>query len=169
MIESLLGLDFTLTLIAKKLGRHVSTISREVKRHSTGKYSPWASQIDADTKKGNCGRKRVLDRLSLRSLIVDKLILGWSPEQISGRLKLEGINLSHEAILYSLKEFKAKTLTFDNGLEFAGHEYIGKELNTNIYFCHPYSSYEKGTNENTNGLLRRYLPKRKSFSGLESK
>lgn len=52
-----------------------------------------------------------------------------------------------------------KTVTFDNGKEFAGHEKIDKIIKCQSYFCHPYSSWERGLNENTNGLLRQYIPK----------
>lgn len=52
-----------------------------------------------------------------------------------------------------------KTITFDNGTEFARHADIAAGLPVDIYFAAPYSSYQRGTNENTNGLLRRYFPK----------
>jgi IS30 family transposase len=52
-----------------------------------------------------------------------------------------------------------KTLTLDNGLEFSDHERIAKSLSLRIYFAHPYSSWERGINENTNGLIRQYFPK----------
>lgn len=55
------------------------------------------------------------------------------------------------------------TLTYDNGSEFAKHETINEALNCKSYFCRPFSSGERGTNENTNGLIRQYLPKRMSF------
>lgn len=52
-----------------------------------------------------------------------------------------------------------KTITFDNGTEFAKHELITRSLPADIYFARPYAAYQRGTNENTNGLIRRYLPK----------
>lgn len=52
-----------------------------------------------------------------------------------------------------------KTITFDNGLEFAHHESIGRALEAATYFAHPYHSWERGLNENTNGLIRQYIPK----------
>lgn len=52
-----------------------------------------------------------------------------------------------------------KTITFDNGLEFACHEYISKQLGAATYFARPYHSWERGLNENTNGLIRQYIPK----------
>jgi transposase, IS30 family len=59
-----------------------------------------------------------------------------------------------------------KTLTLDNGTEFALHDKISKELNTSIYFANPYSPWERGLNENTNGLIRRFYPKGTDFSGV---
>jgi len=56
-----------------------------------------------------------------------------------------------------------KTITFDNGTEFAKHETIAHILSVAIYFAAPYSSYQRGTNENTNGLIRRFLPKGTDF------
>lgn len=58
------------------------------------------------------------------------------------------------------------TLTADNGPEFAGHEPLGRLLGLDVYFAHPYHSWERGTNENTNGLLRQYLPKTMPFDPL---
>ena len=52
-----------------------------------------------------------------------------------------------------------KTITFDNGKEFAGHEQVAAELGCKCYFADPYSSWQRGTNENTNGLIRQYFPK----------
>jgi transposase, IS30 family len=66
-----------------------------------------------------------------------------------------------EAIIVMLQPHKqvCHTLTFDNGKEFAQHQYIAKSLATDVYFAHPYCSWERGLNENTNGLLRQYFPK----------
>jgi len=61
---------------------------------------------------------------------------------------------------------KRQTLTTDNGREFAGHRRLGKLLGLQVYFAHPYSAWERGTCENTNGLLRQYLPKKTDFSML---
>lgn len=59
-----------------------------------------------------------------------------------------------------------KTLTLDNGKEFAFHEAIAQRNAMDVYFAHPYHSWERGTNENTNGLIRRIHPKRSSFAGI---
>lgn len=52
-----------------------------------------------------------------------------------------------------------QSITFDNGKEFALHEHIAQELNTQVYFARAYHSWERGTNENTNGLIHQFLPK----------
>jgi len=59
---------------------------------------------------------------------------------------------------------KIHTITYDNGLEFAEHERMAKALDVDIYFAHPYSSWERGINENTNGLIRQYFPKGTDFN-----
>jgi len=59
------------------------------------------------------------------------------------------------------------TITADNGKEFAYHEEISKALSVDVYFAHPYSSWERGLNENTNGLLRQYFPKNTDFKKVE--
>jgi IS30 family transposase len=57
-----------------------------------------------------------------------------------------------------------KTLTFDNGKEFAGHDYIDQHLQSTAYFARPFASWERGSNENLNGLLRKYVPKKRAIS-----
>lgn len=69
-------------------------------------------------------------------------------------------------IFRALPEFARKTVTLDNGLEFVRHQELTKETGMDVYFADPYRSGQRGTNENTNGLLRRYLPKKTSFRGL---
>ena len=59
---------------------------------------------------------------------------------------------------------RVKTLTFDNGTEFMRHEKIGKVLGAKTYFANPYSSWERGINENTNGLVRQFFPKGTNFN-----
>lgn len=61
------------------------------------------------------------------------------------------------------------TITGDNGSEFAYHEKIAETLKAKFYFAHPYSSWERGLNENTNGLVRQYLKKGSSFSDVNDR
>jgi len=58
------------------------------------------------------------------------------------------------------------SVTLDNGKEFAHHEDIAKDAVLDVFFAHPYHSWERGTNENTNGLIRRLHPKKSSFAGI---
>jgi len=64
---------------------------------------------------------------------------------------------------------QAHTLTSDHGKEFADHEQIAERLNLKFYFAHPYAAWERGTNENTNGLLRQYFPKKFVFLTISNK
>jgi IS30 family transposase len=59
-----------------------------------------------------------------------------------------------------------RTITFDNGREFAGHQQVAKALSCDCYFAHPYQSWERGLNENTNGLIRQYFPKGTDLRGV---
>lgn len=67
-----------------------------------------------------------------------------------------------EATVRLLKDTAAgvKTITFDNGKEFTNHQNMAQRLNCQVFFAHPYSPWERGANENTNGLLRQYVPKK---------
>ena len=69
--------------------------------------------------------------------------------------------LVRQSIVQGLKPYQNQinTITYENGLEFSEHQNIAQTLSANIYFAHPYSSWERGLNENTNGLIRQYLPK----------
>lgn len=74
-----------------------------------------------------------------------------------------------KAFARELKKFPkelTKTMTHDNGLEMAQHKMFTKQTHIQVYFCHPYSSWERGTNENTNGLIRDFWPKGFDFSTL---
>ena len=61
---------------------------------------------------------------------------------------------------------KVHTITVDNGKEFCEHELIAAGLQARLYFAHPYSSWERGLNENTNGLVRQYFPKKYEFARI---
>jgi IS30 family transposase len=76
--------------------------------------------------------------------------------------------LVSEAIIQLLKPYikHTHTLTPDNAKEFAYHQKIAKQLDTKVYFANPYSSWERGLNEHTNGLLRQYLPKKMRFDNI---
>jgi len=60
-----------------------------------------------------------------------------------------------------------KTMTYDNGMEMANHKSFTQNTGMPVFFAHPFSSWERGTNENTNGLIRRYLPKKTDFNKVK--
>ena len=258
--------------IAAFLGRHKSTIGREVERNKTmGEYQPEQAHRLALKRR----RAKIRPCFGGSVWIQVKLLLqlDWSPQQISGRLKVEeGISISHECIyqyiyadkksggqlhrhlrcqkkrrkrygtydcrgvirnrvsieerpeivgersrvgdwegdtmigknhkgalvtlverksLYTIIDAVARrtaaavhgaivsglaphkgkphTLTYDNGKEMAEHEQITDGLGIRVYFAHPYSSWERGVNENTNGLIRQYFPKDRELIGVTRK
>ena len=69
-------------------------------------------------------------------------------------------------IIIALVFGKIKSITYDNGIEFSLWKITEKELNANIYFANPYHSWERGRNENANGLIRDFLPKGTDFKKL---
>jgi transposase, IS30 family len=248
--------------IAANLSVHPSTISRELLRGRGQRgYRPKQAQHLAESRL----RRRQRSRIAASTwAVVERLLWKqWSPEQISGRLKLEGqasvsheriyqhiyrdkreggrlylhlrcrkkrrkrygtyslrgqlpnrtsidlrpkivdgrsrigdweadtlIGKAHQAGILSLVERKSKltrlgrllrrtkeevkdvaitllapvkarvhTITSDNGREFADHQEIAEKLGARFYFAHPYAAWERGVNENTNGLVRQYFPK----------
>lgn len=70
----------------------------------------------------------------------------------------EGVTAVITGLLAPYKD-RCHTITFDNGKEFADHQTMAEALKADIYFAHPYHSWERGLNENSNGLLRQYFPK----------
>jgi len=60
-----------------------------------------------------------------------------------------------------------KTMTYDNGTEMADHKWLTNNTGIKVYFANPYASWERGTNENTNGLIRRFLPKKTDFKNID--
>jgi IS30 family transposase len=101
------------------------------------------------------------DRKSVLVTVVDRASL----YTVCSRVLSRSARVVSQAIIRLLRPFKerVKTLTFDNGSEFVKHETIAQALEAATYFAHPYSSWERGVNENTNGLLRQFFPKHTDF------
>jgi IS30 family transposase len=275
IIANLLSGGSSLGEIAKVVGRDRSTISRELNRNSPPerrRYVPCRAHARACERKTNANKHERLKNDLVRQYVKDGLIKGWSPEQISGRIRIDhpGQTINHEAIyqyiyhpqnpdrlemiqllrrahkkrrnkgigrkvrktkipnripldarpksvenrrqsghwegdslisrkskaalntlverksrlvlitklprksadetnravIERLKKLPAKgrqTLTLDNGTENAKHEALSARLGIKCYFARPYASWERGTNENANGLIRWYLPKGTDF------
>lgn len=84
-------------------------------------------------------------------------------------LEQKSVRFTKDAIYKALNRYPnriRKTITYDNGSENCCHEWINRELGVQSYFCNPYHSWEKGTIENTNGLIRRFIPKKTDLSKL---
>ena len=85
---------------------------------------------------------------------------------VMAKVEKKTSELVSSAIVDKLQPLAArvKTLTFDNGKEFAGHAQIDQQLQSTAYFARPFASWERGSNENLNGLLRQYVPKKRAMS-----
>jgi IS30 family transposase len=154
-------------------------------RHKNKKYH----------KRSNEYQKRgiIKDRISIdkRAKIVDKKsrIGDWEIDTVIGKnhkgaivtivdrkskfVLIKRVDSKHadvvtKATVELLQPLKALTLTItaDNGKEFAYHKLIASQLDTKVYFCDPYSSWQRGLNEHTNGLIRQYIPKKSEFDNI---
>ncbi len=269
-ISTLLANNLSLTYISKTIGVSVSTVSREIKRNSSKRgYSYRLAHEYAKIRMERTCNHRIKEPIRRRAieLLSSKQ---YSPEQISGVFRLQGIKLSHETIYKWIRADKAAggslylhcrhrlkhkkrivgtapyirdrvsiherppqadgsrfgdwemdtivgqtgkevivtlverrtnymlmqrlpagkqakgladavirmlfpfrqyvhTITTDNGCEFAEHKTIAKHLRTTVYFADPYASWQKGTIENTNKLVRQYIPKGSSLNEFTDK
>jgi IS30 family transposase len=163
----------------KRNGGELYTYLRQGKKKRRKKYGKTASK-----------RGQIQDRVSIHerpAVIENREEYGhWEGDTIIGKnrkkamitlverkggfsiiRKVESKNANNVAkeIVKAVQKYKVliKSITFDNGLEFAEHKMIAKALKCMIYFAEPYSSYQRGTNENTNGLIRQYFPKGTDF------
>ncbi len=138
-------------------------------------------------------RGQIPDRVSIdhRPVIVDtkKRIGDWETDTIIGKnhkgvvltiverkskitlmrkLPSKHSDLIADAMVELLLPYRNRvhTITTDNGKEFSNHKNVAKRLGANIYFAHPYHSWERGLNENTNGLIRQYFSKKFNFDKI---
>jgi len=258
--------------IARALGKSHATVSRELKRNGMDKeYVAYRADRFAMRRKKRAARRKRLKNDVTRRYVHEKLKLGWSPEQIAGRIAMDQpmSSISHEAIYQYIyheakdligylarrhrkryrmcylrkpkaslipnriliierpeevnqrrvfghwetdamvsraskaalnvlvermsrytkvtklakksadltkeaivrrlrleKSLSRLTITYDNGIENIYHECVNRKLRTKSYFCIPYHSWEKGTVENTIGLIRRFIPKKTDLSRI---
>lgn len=116
---------------------------------------------EGDTIVGGERTQRILTHVDRKSgyLIADKLTVVTSEilqQTIVKRMK------------YLPKE-KRRSITYDNGTEFNDYERIERHTKADVYFCYPYHSWERGTNENTNGLIRQFFPKGSAFGTIRQR
>ncbi|GHS90824.1 IS30 family transposase [Bacteroidia bacterium] len=110
---------------------------------------------EIDTIIGKDGKGAILTITERQTgfLLMERLPMGKQAESLS-KVAVR--------LLFAYKK-TVHTITSDNGSEFANHEYISQKLNADFYFAHPYSSWERGLNEYTNGLIRQYITKSSDF------
>lgn len=116
---------------------------------------------EGDTIVGKERTARILTHVERKS--------GYLLATLMTTVSADGVSEISTRSFKQLPKNKTQTITYDNGSEFASFEATGKKTGMTIYFAHPYHSWERGTNENTNGLIRRYYPKGTYFSKISPK
>lgn len=113
-------------------------------------------EMDTIVGRGNHGAIVTLIERSTNMLFMRKLKNGKNAKELA------------RTVIHLLSPFKEhiKSITTDNGTEFACHEMIAKSLGVTIYFADPYASWQKGAIENANGLIRQYVPKKETFEHI---
>jgi len=91
---------------------------------------------------------------------------GYLLADILNRATAENVKQATIKRFYQIPKKKKLSITYDNGTEFSAHETIEERTKIPIYFAHPYHSWERGTNENTNGLLRQFFPKKMPLANV---
>ncbi len=116
---------------------------------------------EGDTVVGKEKTKRILTYVDRKSgkLLAAKLETGTAAE----------VREKTGTLFRNVPQDKKQTITYDNGSEFSDHELIERDNKLSVYFAYPYHSWERGTNENTNGLLRQFFPKGSPFATITQK
>jgi len=119
------------------------------------RYGNW--EIDTIIGENQKGAILTITERKTGFLVMEKMKFGKQAEPLA------------KAVVRLLFPYKntVHTITSDNGTEFAEHEYIAKKLKADFYFAHPYSSWERGLNEYTNGLVRQYIIKGSNFDNYD--
>jgi len=131
--------------------RHISERPKIVESRRTRQH------IEIDTVIGKGSKNCVVTLVERKSGYV---MIGKLKDRTTRSLNKRSIKLLHR------ETAKFKTITADNGTEFHQYPEIEAATNTTFYFANPYHSWERGTNENTNGLIRQYIPKGTSMKDL---
>lgn len=155
---------------------HLNLRCQKTKRKRYGSYSrrgQWQNQKRIDQRPAAANEKTRLGDWELDT-VIGKAHQQAIVTMVDRRSKLARLRrVRHKtgkavarAVSVGLGGLVVQTLTSDNGREFSEHEKIAAKLSAEFYFCHPYHSWERGLNENTNGLVRQYFPKKMEFAKI---
>jgi IS30 family transposase len=153
----------------KKLRRRYGTKRREQTREYLKKRwiddrpwhadkRAWFGHWEGDTVVGTGRTGYIVTHVDRRSGF---LLAGLIP-----KASKENFRICTEQLMGKLPTRLMRSITLDNGREMNDYEEIENNLRLPVYFAHPYHSWERGTNENTNGLLRQFFPKNRNFSTI---
>lgn len=129
--------------------------------HPNRLIKDWPEEIKGRTRIGDWEGDTITGKIG--SGLITTLVDRASRYLIAGKVASKHADVQRESIEKLLNNQPVKSLSLDNGVEFAEHEKIEKTLKTRIYFADPHSPWQRGTNENTNGLLRFFFPKSSDF------
>lgn len=125
-------------------------------RSEVVKHRSRLGDFEGDTLMGRDKRVRIVSFVDRRSGYLIAFLLPKMNAELLTSLALKHFRL--------IPRKKRKTITLDNGVEFSDWERLEKKSSMTVYFAYPYHAWERGTNENTNGLLRQYFPKSHDFN-----
>jgi len=123
--------------------------------------------VDLKTRKGDWEGDLVIGKNHQQALVT--LVDRKTKKTLIGKVLSKQADEVRRVVCELLEGKAVHTVTFDNGKEFAGHEAMAKKLNCKVFFADPYSSWQRGLNENTNGLIRQYFPKGSCFKSIANK
>ncbi|MCC5014859.1 MULTISPECIES: IS30 family transposase [unclassified Legionella] len=125
--------------------------------------------VDSKTRVGDWEIDTIIGKNRKEAIIT--LVERVSKMTLCKKINSRKAAVTRDATISILKPFDTRvfTITGDNGVEFAEHEAISQNLAAQFYFAHPYASWERGLNENTNGLIRQYLKKGSDFKYVTDK
>jgi IS30 family transposase len=153
----------------KKRKKRYGTYSRRGQIKDRISIDERPSIVDSKTRIGDWEIDTIIGKNHKGALL--SIVERKSKFTLIGKLQEKSAEIAANAAIDLLKPFanKVLTITADNGKEFADHKRINKSLKTDVYFAHPYHSWERGLCENTNGLIRQYFPKGSDFNPIKQK
>lgn len=148
-----------------RYGRKSSTRGHIKNRTPISERPP---EVDSKQRLGDWEGDTITSRQSKGALVT--LVERKSKTTLIRQIPEKSAHATEKAIVEMLAPYKnhRHTLTLDNGKEFASHDKLTEKLGIDVYFADPYSSWQRGVNENTNGLIRQYLPKKTDFAKVDA-